>query len=383
MASTFEVCFSSEYAWMEKNPLYVYSLTVKADGSVIEKIFQLEGADLELKELLNEEFIPIEGYEEDYNYLNVDWKKERKYFNEFLSPKDYEQAITFFKNLVFFNSIDNDIDLYFNSNMSPHTIEKIEKEDKNLWSLCWMDYYADQMTFKKSLISLLNELGVNVIDLGFKHLGTEKVHEMEFENGEESSYVSSTDFNSSIDRMSQYFFPDDETDEDEELNDVEGYNPRDYKDVEVLCLDTLIYKDYSIPIPYESSGTKRLIKLAFRLARCISSYDDFTIVIDELDAGLHDTLPSEIVKQFLSLTRSDSQLIAITHNIALLHDGVLRKDEIWFSEMKENRTTNLYSLSDLKGVKSSEDFAENYLCGKYGALPPKKEWLLNKEDDNE
>lgn len=267
--------------------------------------------------------------------------------------------------------------------MSPHTIEKIEKEDKNLWSLCWMDYYADQMTFKKSLISLLNELGVNVIDLGFKHLGTEKVHEMEFENGEESSYVSSTDFNSSIDRMSQYFFPDDETDEDEELNDVEGYNPRDYKDVEVLCLDTLIYKDYSIPIPYESSGTKRLIKLAFRLARCISSYDDFTIVIDELDAGLHDTLPSEIVKQFLSLTRSDSQLIAITHNIALLHDGVLRKDEIWFSEMKENRTTNLYSLSDLKGVKSSEDFAENYLCGKYGALPPKKEWLLNKEDDNE
>lgn len=65
MASTFEVCFSSEYAWMEKNPLYVYSLTVKADGSVIEKIFQLEGADLELKELLNEEFIPIEGYEED------------------------------------------------------------------------------------------------------------------------------------------------------------------------------------------------------------------------------------------------------------------------------------------------------------------------------
>ena len=380
MASTFEVCFSPVDAYIDGDPLYIYSLRVEPDGITKEKIIQVKGNDLELNEILNEEFSPIDNYEEDYNYLNVDWKKERKYFSEFQSPEVYAKTVAFFKDLVFFNSIDNDINIYFNSNMSRKTLKKIEEKDKNLWSLCWMDYHGDQKKFKKNLISLLNEFGINVIDLGAECLGTEKVHNLELDSGEDSSYVSSNDFNTSVDRLEQNFLPDDE---DEDSSDVADYDPRDYVDVDVLCLDTLIYKDYSVPIPYESSGTKRLVKFAFRLARCISSYDDFTLIIDELDAGLHEALPSEIIKQFLELTSCDSQLIAITHSTALLREGLLRRDEIWFSEMKDNRTTELYSLSDLKGVKSSEDFAENYLCGKYGALPPKKEWLSNKEDSNE
>lgn len=155
--------------------------------------------------------------------------------------------------------------------------------------------------------------------------------------------------------------------------------------VKILVPDKLIYKDYEVSLKDESSGTKRLVKLAHSLSlgllmkRCL-------FVIDELDAGLHDVLASEIINLIsdrngnnptLSGERPVFQLIFTTHNTVLLKEEVLRRDQIWFTEMKENRTTDLFSLSDLNGP-ALENYEEHYLKGDYGALPHIKRWEIKE-----
>ena len=82
-------------------------------------------------------------------------------------------------------------------------------------------------------------------------------------------------------------------------------------------------------------------------------------------------LSTEIVKQFIA-RNSDSkcQLIFTTHNTRLMGSHLLRKDQIWFTQMTPGRTTDLYSLSDLDNApRPTADFAEDYLNGRYGAVP--------------
>lgn len=155
--------------------------------------------------------------------------------------------------------------------------------------------------------------------------------------------------------------------------------------VKILVPDKLIYKDYKVSLEEESSGTKRLVKLAHSLSlgllmkRCL-------FVIDELDAGLHDVLANEIINivskrngenPSLNGDRPIFQLIFTTHNTVLLKEEILRRDQIWFTEMNDKRTTELFSLSDLKGP-ALENYEEHYLRGDYGALPHIKRWEIKE-----
>ena len=139
---------------------------------------------------------------------------------------------------------------------------------------------------------------------------------------------------------------------------------------QLLIPETVYYGDIGIPIKDESSGTKRLIKTAFTICSALFKGDS-VVLIDELDAGLHDMLSTEIVKQFIKNNKkTNCQLIFTTHNTNLMKSHMLRRDQIWFSQMTSQHTTELYSLSDLKNApKPTADFAESYLNGKYGAVP--------------
>ena len=49
---------------------------------------------------------------------------------------------------------------------------------------------------------------------------------------------------------------------------------------------------------------------------------------------------------------------------------LLRRDQIWFTELRpEDRSTDLYSLAEIRGIRQDEDIRLGYLSGKYGALP--------------
>ena len=67
--------------------------------------------------------------------------------------------------------------------------------------------------------------------------------------------------------------------------------------------------------------------------------------------------------------RFSAQLIFSTHDTSLLDSNLFRRDQIWFTELNEERATNLYSLMEIRNVRKTENLKNGYILGKYGAIP--------------
>ncbi|MHB0939611.1 MAG: AAA family ATPase [Armatimonadota bacterium] len=118
----------------------------------------------------------------------------------------------------------------------------------------------------------------------------------------------------------------------------------------------------------ESAGTNRLFALAGTWYFNIIMGS--TLIVDELELRLHPKLCQFLMQ--LALEAPACQLIVTTHDSSLLDSGLLRRDQIWFTEKKPNGATDLYSLWDInleKSVRNSENFRRGYLQGRYGAIP--------------
>jgi AAA15 family ATPase/GTPase len=121
----------------------------------------------------------------------------------------------------------------------------------------------------------------------------------------------------------------------------------------------------------ESEGTK---KYFYILGPILDSIDNGSmLVVDELDSKLHPNLVCKIVALFNSeeLNKNNAQLIFNTHDTNLLSSGLFRRDQIWFTDKNKFGEAIIYSLADFKSdeVRKTESFEDNYLRGKYGAVP--------------
>ncbi len=130
--------------------------------------------------------------------------------------------------------------------------------------------------------------------------------------------------------------------------------------------------NYLLPLGEESEGTKRLINLAIPLTLLFKEWG--FLCIDEIEFSLHQELVEFIIRTFLEKS-SSSQLLFTTHNVDLLESGLLRDDEIWFSEKGENGGTSYTSLAEYKGVRKGASRKKLYLAGKFGALPIMSEYV--------
>ena len=95
------------------------------------------------------------------------------------------------------------------------------------------------------------------------------------------------------------------------------------------------------------------------------------MVIDELDAKLHPLLTRAIVQLFTSpkINQHGAQLVFTTHDTNQLHLDYVRRDEIWFTEKSPVEATKLYSHIEFKDFDPSMDITEQYVNGRYGAIP--------------
>lgn len=96
------------------------------------------------------------------------------------------------------------------------------------------------------------------------------------------------------------------------------------------------------------------------------------IFIDELDANLHPILAKNIINEVfnnMDINKKHAQLIFTSQDTNLLDPALFHKSQIWFTEKDKYGRTYLDSLSDYKDIKQSENFAKNYILGKYGAIP--------------
>lgn len=119
--------------------------------------------------------------------------------------------------------------------------------------------------------------------------------------------------------------------------------------------------DSKFPLRAESDGTVRLIDMY----GILNTVKDKVFIVDEIDRSFHPNLTYEFIKR--ALANNNIQLIVTTHEDRLLDLKLLRRDEIWFVDKRDNESC-LYSLEDYK-VRFDKDIMKDYLLGKYGSVP--------------
>lgn len=119
----------------------------------------------------------------------------------------------------------------------------------------------------------------------------------------------------------------------------------------------------------EAEGTKKVFELSPYAFMALEQGG--VLIIDEFDAKMHPRLTRQIVELFHSpsTNKNNAQLVFITHNSKLLDPKLLRRDQISFAKKDKNGVTELYSLVEFKGIRNDASFENDYLLGKYRAVP--------------
>lgn len=119
----------------------------------------------------------------------------------------------------------------------------------------------------------------------------------------------------------------------------------------------------------ESHGTKRL----YELAPVIISFleDGGTLIIDEIEDGMHSYISEFIVKMFNDpqLNVNNAQLIFSSHDTSLMDEDYMRRDQIWFTEKSDKGESVLYCLDEFKEVRKDTPFAKWYHQNRFDAIP--------------
>lgn len=120
-------------------------------------------------------------------------------------------------------------------------------------------------------------------------------------------------------------------------------------------------EDIDFSFDNESYGTRQLFILGGKILQSLESGSP--LFVDEMDTGFHTYISSFILDIFRDkeINKKNAQLILTTHDINLLNEDKLRRDQIWFTEKSERGTSDLYSLSDFSGVREDTPFAKWYM----------------------
>ncbi len=126
---------------------------------------------------------------------------------------------------------------------------------------------------------------------------------------------------------------------------------------------------------HESDGSRKIFALSGLLFDAISN--EKTLIIDEFSARLHPVLSKKIIQFFNQCNlKRNSQLIIVTHDISLLKDKDIKRNQIWLTEKDDSESTMLKQMSSIKGMRKTDILDKKYSKGDYGAIPDFKK--LNK-----
>jgi len=119
----------------------------------------------------------------------------------------------------------------------------------------------------------------------------------------------------------------------------------------------------------ESEGTRTWFRLVGPVLKALAAGS--VLLFDELDASLHPTLSTQLLRLFHdpATNPAGAQLIFTSHDTSLLNH--LNRDEVWLTEKGDDGATRLGALADFAGerVRRSQNLEKAYLHGRFGALP--------------
>lgn len=121
----------------------------------------------------------------------------------------------------------------------------------------------------------------------------------------------------------------------------------------------------------ESDGSQRVIDLLPAFLDLASKTCKKVYVIDEFDRSLHTNLTRWLIQHYLlhCSHESRSQLLFTTHDAQLIDQNLLRRDEIWITEMNRYGSSRLISFNEFQGIRNDKDIRKSYLQGRLGGVP--------------
>ena len=124
-------------------------------------------------------------------------------------------------------------------------------------------------------------------------------------------------------------------------------------------------KEVEFSMARESDGTHRL----FQLLEILVSKKEKVYIMDEISRCLHPKLTIEFVKRYFEIAQSRNiQLLTTTHETRIMNHDIVRRDEVWIANSREDGSTTLYSLED-KQVRIDKVLDENYMNNVWGGVP--------------
>ena len=131
----------------------------------------------------------------------------------------------------------------------------------------------------------------------------------------------------------------------------------------------IVYDKFQTDLMLEESvGIKKLFEVICPIIDIIKNGK--ILICDEFEMGLHESIVHYIIQTFHKANQDKfAQLIFTTHDTSLLDKDIFRRDQVWFTELNEERATELYSLVEIRNVRKTENLEKGYVSGKYGAIP--------------
>ena len=126
---------------------------------------------------------------------------------------------------------------------------------------------------------------------------------------------------------------------------------------------------YPLTLSDESDGTRRLMTLSPAIERTLANGG--VLIVDELDRELHPMLVTYVLSRYMERENNPhgAQIIFTTHDLSLLDQDFLRRDQIYFvDKSREDGASALYSLVEFN-VRNDANVLKAYLIGKFGAIP--------------
>ena len=121
----------------------------------------------------------------------------------------------------------------------------------------------------------------------------------------------------------------------------------------------------------ESDGSQRIIELLPAFIDVSSKSCKRVYLVDEIDRSLHSLITRQLIGNYLSACSPESrtQLIFTTHDVLLMDQDLLRRDEMWVVEKNALGASALRSFSEYRDVRYDKDIRKSYLQGRLGGIP--------------
>lgn len=124
-----------------------------------------------------------------------------------------------------------------------------------------------------------------------------------------------------------------------------------------------------MPLKEQSVGTQKFMTVFGRLIEVLEK--GAVLIVDELDKSFH-SLITRLLLELMnnpSVNSKGAQLIFTTHDATLLDSDLIDKDQIYIVEKNRRGETELFRLSDHKGLRNDIPLEKWYLSGKLNGIP--------------